>query len=267
MPALPETKDSGGSSSSRRLVAPPTRAPGEVPAWLKNNTHYKRMKRLKPGELVVLVEGAVIDSQSHVCLEAGEVGQIKSDDNSNTPFEVIGPRGNIGWYEECQVQAAPAGSVFEVAKPPTPRQADSGGASGGGGGGAEEDEEEEDSAALAFYRSGGGLFGSSNGNGRDTSPYELPDAEGDGGQEEKDSGGAAAAAAEESGGGDEDADYASYRPGPAVRTTAAEDREAMQRVDDSMQMYMQQRAAARSARGGDAKAGAKKGGWRDRLNK
>ena len=254
-PDLPEHKATSQATpaSAESCTKSKSTESDQVPAWLKNNLHYKRMKRLKPEALVVLVDGVTIDSQSNGSLEAGEVGKLLSDDNTQTPFEVRGPRGDIGWYEESQIKAAPEGAVFEEVKPKKPEAKVSQNSS-------IEAEDDADADALAFYRNGGGLFGGIN-----AGTYSLPDDDEYGAdeQEEKDQ---PSQAADESSGGEEPISYLPPRTGGVRNTSTAEEREGMQRIDDSMAIYMQQRAAARSARS-EAKTGAKKGGWRDRLNK
>ena len=46
------------------------------------------------------------------CLKAGEIGKVLSDDRSNMPFEVMGPRGDVSWFEAKHIELAPKGTAY-----------------------------------------------------------------------------------------------------------------------------------------------------------
>ena len=232
----------------------------KVASWLAKNKHYKEIVRLKDGNAVMLSEEAGAEEG---CLKAGEVGKVLSDDRSNMPFEVAGPRGDVSWFEAKQLMLAPKGTVYvetaqNKAKEESREEKDY-----------KLDDEADDAAAVSFYAGGfrGGVF---------DAPVEADmTAEADGGKDEDEAAPPAGPAgssglsmylnaARAADGEEGDASWMPTASG-AGRSSQAEDQNRQKAVDDSMEMYRKQQAERRrAARGGGDEEGGGGGGWRSR---
>ena len=93
-------------------VKEPAEAKSKVKPWLLKNRHYQERMRLKIGDLVILAG----DENQEGILRPGEVGKLLSDDRSDMPFEVAGPRGDKSWYQTTQLTAAPKGPEYTTAQ-------------------------------------------------------------------------------------------------------------------------------------------------------
>lgn len=249
-----EEKKGDGDEDAAAAEATP-----KVATWLSKNRHYKEIVRLKVGNAVLLSEEAGAEEG---CLKAGEIGKVLSDDRSNMPFEVAGPRGDVSWFEAKQVVLAPKGVGYvetaqNKAKEESREEKDY-----------KLDDEGDDAAAVSFYASGfrGAVVA-------DTA------AEADDSGKEDDEAAPPAGAAGSSGlsmylnaahaadGGEGDASWMPTASG-AGRSSQAEDQNRQKAVDDSMEMYRKQQAERRrAARGGGGEEGGGSGGgggWRSR---